>query len=298
MRQHLNNDLRSYPAEKTKGLVGTVILHLIAFVMLLIFGFSAPPPPESEEGIIVNFGTDETGTGFIEPTPVAESTPPPPATPAEAVTADEEPLLTQNNEEAPVVKKVDPEAERKRQEQIEADRIRREQLEAERIRREQEETERKRIEAEQKREADIADKTRAALTAARNAGTNTAGEGVTGGEGNQGVPQGDVNSQNRGEGGGLGDKGISYELGGRGYQKIPLPKYDYQGEGKVVVQISVNREGKVIQAVAGIKGSNTLDEYLLRVAKDAALEATFDPLPNAAPSSVQTGTITYIFVLK
>ena len=87
-------------------------------------------------------------------------------------------------------------------------------------------------------------------------------------------PTGSVDSKVRGEGGGLGDKGISYDLQGRGFQKLPTPKYDYQGEGRVVVEVSVDRSGKVIQAVPGIKGSTTLDEYLLKVAKDAALEAT------------------------
>ena len=48
--------------------------------------------------------------------------------------------------------------------------------------------------------------------------------------------------------------------------------YDYQEEGKVVVEVSVDRSGKVIQARPGIKGSTTLDDYLLNVAKEAALK--------------------------
>ncbi len=245
----------------------------------------------------MNFGTDETGAGLIEPSPAAfreETSPPLPA--EAAVRAEEEPVLTQNMEEAPEVKKVDPEADRKRQERIEAEKKRLADLEAERIRKEQEELERKRIEAEQQRQADIMNRTRNALASAKNAGTSSTGEGVTGGKGNQGSPTGAVDSQNRGDGSGLGDKGISYDLQGRGFQKLPLPKYDYQGEGKVVVEVSVDRSGKVIQAVPGIKGSNTLDEYLLRVAKEAALEARFEAKPDAP--AVQKGSITYNFVLK
>lgn len=85
-----------------------------------------------------------------------------------------------------------------------------------------------------------------------------------------------IDSKVRGEVGGTGDKGISYDLKGRGFQKLPPPKYDYQGEGRVVVEVSVDRSGKVIQATPGIKGSTTLDEYLLKVAKDAALESRFE----------------------
>ncbi|MBG0858864.1 MAG: hypothetical protein IQL11_05125 [Bacteroidales bacterium] len=297
MRPLPDNDLHKFPSERRKGVIGTVLIHLIVLILLIIVGFSVPPPPETEEGIIVNFGTDETGLGLIEPSPPAvqeETTPPDP--PDAAVKIKEEPLLTQNTEEAPEVKKVDPEAEKKRLEKIEADRKLKEQLEAERIKRELEEAERKRIAAEQQRQTDIMNKTRDALTASKNAGTKSTSEGVAGGQGNQGVPSGSVDSKNRGEGSGLGDKGISYDLAGRGFQKLPLPKYDYQDEGRVVVEVSVDRSGKVIQAVPGVKGSNTLNEYLLKVAKEAALEAQFDSNPNAPV--IQKGTITYNFVLK
>ena len=297
MQQLPNNDPYNFPSEKGKGIAGTIVFHLALLVLCLILGFSVPPPPESESGIVVNFGTDETGFGLIEPSLpeyLEEITPVAP-TVTEAAT-DDEPLLTQDNEEAPEVKKVDPEAEKKRLEEIEFQRIRREQLEAERIRKEQEEIERKRVEAEQKREAEITDRMKKALEDSKNAGTSSTGEGVAGGAGNQGVPSGDVNSQNRGEGGGTGTSGISYDLGGRGVQRLPLPKYDYQEAGRVVVEVSVDRSGKVIQAVAGIKGSTTLNEDLLKAAKEAAMQAQFQAKPDAPPT--QKGTITYNFVLK
>jgi colicin import membrane protein len=265
--------------------------------MLIVIAFAPPKPPETEEGILVNFGTNETGLGMIEPSPPPsqkETSPPPPVSSPKI--QKEEPLITQNNEEAPAVKKVDPEAEKKRLEKIEADRKLKEQMEAERIKREQEEAERKRIEAEQKRQSDIINKTREALANSKNAGTNSTSEGDKGGKGNQGVPTGSVDSKNRGEGSGLGTQGISYDLQGRGFQSLPTPKYDYQGEGRVVVDVSVDRSGKVIQAIPGTKGSTTLDEYLLRVAKEAALKARFDPKADAPP--VQKGTITYNFILK
>ena len=46
------------------------------------------------------------------------------------------------------------------------------------------------------------------------------------------------------------------------FRAFPSPKYDYQGEGRVVVEVSVDRSGKVVQAIPGTKGSTTLDEYL------------------------------------
>ncbi|MDQ1332008.1 MAG: colicin import rane protein, partial [Bacteroidota bacterium] len=67
MQPHPNNEIRKLPSETGKGIVGTVIIHLTVLAVLLVFGFSVPPPPEPEEGILVNFGVDETGAGLIEP---------------------------------------------------------------------------------------------------------------------------------------------------------------------------------------------------------------------------------------
>jgi hypothetical protein len=51
-----------------------------------------------------------------------------------------------------------------------------------------------------------------------------------------------------------------------------------------------------VSANPGIKGSTTLDEYLLKVAKEAAMKASFNSKPDAP--AVQKGTITYNFILK
>jgi colicin import membrane protein len=289
--------LRKLPSERKKGILGSAIIHVVLFVLLLILAFKAPKPPELEEGILVNFGTDETGIGAVEPSasPLQEEAAPPPPVPNK-VTENEEPVLTQQNEEAPEVKKVDPEAEKKRLEKLEADRVAREQMEAERKKREQEEQERKKIEADQKRQADIMNRTRDALSNSRNTATTSKGEGETGGQGNQGVPTGSVDSRNRGDGSGLGSNGISYSLEGRGVQLLPEPKYEYQAGGKVVVEVIVDRSGKVTQATPGRPGSTTLNEDLLRISKEAALKARFDAKPDAPV--IQKGTITYNFILK
>jgi len=299
LQPHPNNEFSKIPSEKKKGFAGTMIIHLVLFIFLVLVVISAPAPPEREAGILVNFGTDETGLGMIEPSSSAlqeEASPPPSARPK--VKTEDEPLLTQDDEEAPAVKKVDPDAEKKKLEKIEADKILKQQAEAERIRKQQEEIERKRIEAEQQRQAEIVNRTRNALANAKNAGISSTSEGVAGGTGNQGVPSGSVDSKIHAPGGGTGggDKAVSYDLQGRGYQSLPAPKYDYQGEGRVVVEVSVDRSGKVVQAIPGTKGSTTLDEYLLRVAKDAALKAVFEVKKDAP--AVQKGTITYNFILK
>ncbi len=298
MQPQLNNDIRRIPSEKKKGIIGTSILHIVLLILLIVVAFAPPKPPETEEGIMVNFGTDETGLGMIEPSPPPvqqeASVPPPKAAPK---VQNDEPLLTQNNEEAPEVKKLDPEVEKKRLEKVEADRKQKEQLESERKKKLAEEAERKIIEAEQKRQADIMNNTRDALANSKNAGTTSTSEGEAGGKGNQGVQTGSVDSKNRGEGSGLGNQGnISYDLGGRRSLSLPIPDYIYQEQGKVVVEVRVDKSGKVIQAIPGIKGSTILDDYLLKVAKEAALKARFEAKSDAP--AVQKGTITYNFMLK
>lgn len=297
--QHLqNSDLRKLPSEKGKGIAGAAVIHLVLFALTLLVSFTFTTPPEISEGILVNFGTDETGSGLVEPSPspsMEQSAPPLPDNSAREPSV--EAVATQDfDKEAPEVKKSDPEAERKKRELAEAEKIRKAELEAERVKKAQEEAERKRVEEEQKRMNDIINKTKANISNAKNTGTSTTSEGVTGGTGNQGVTTGSVDSNVRGPGSGSGTEGVSFDLAGRSFQTLPAPKYDYQGEGKVVVEIFVDRTGKVTQATPGVKGSTTLDEYLLKVAREAALKTIFDPKPDAPPT--QKGTITYNFKLK
>lgn len=91
-------------------------------------------------------------------------------------------------------------------------------------------------------------------------------------------------------------KGVDFSLAGRsGFGKWPLPEYNVQKEGKVVVEITVDKQGKVVRAIGGVKGSTTADADLIRAAEEAAKKATFNVDLNA---SLQTGTITYIFRLE
>lgn len=275
----------------------TVVIHLLLVLFLVLASFKVRPtmPVEVEEGLLVNFGFDETGLGLFEPAPVAEALPSPPAA---GETTDDDAILTQEFEEAPEVKKKEPSAEevRRLEEARAAEVKRRQETEAERRRIEEENAERIRREEEERRRNQINNRTRNAFGNAGNVGESGASEGVAGGEGNQGVETGSPGAPNYGPGGGVGDGAPSYRLGDRRVQSLPVPRYDKQTEGVVVVEISVDRNGNVTKAVPGVKGSNTLDEYLLREARDAAMKAKFDR-SDSAPL-LQKGTITYNFKLK
>ena len=72
------------------------------------------------------------------------------------------------------------------------------------------------------------------------------------------------------------------------------PSYDSKEQGKVVVTIKVDKQGKVVNAVAGAKGTNVSDQTLWQLAKDAALRSSFVADTNAPET--QVGTITYNFI--
>ena len=289
-----------------RGITGTLIFHVGLAILLFFSGLITPLPLPEEEGILLNFGTSPEGEGLIEPsatlqTQAAEQHEPIPSETAIQSGKTEEEILTQDFEEAPVVesdKKTSEnlieekalEEERKREEELEKQRL--EKIERERL----EELERQR--QEEKRIQEINDRTRNALSNSRNNADNTAtGEGETTGQGNQGSETGSVNSDNHSSGiSGLGDKGISYSLEGRTPQLLPKPEYNYQAEGIVVVEVTVNQNGNVTKATAGVKGSTTLDSNLLKAAQKAALAAKFDRKPSAA--AFQKGTITYHFLLQ
>lgn len=311
------------------GITGTIIFHAVLLILLYIFGFRQLIP-DTEEGILINFGDSPTGTGNIEPksAPVVRNTPPPPppqtTTPkvSTPTTSDGEKLNTQDfeesvamksaeekrkKEEAKKRKQLEDDAKRKKQEElaekqrleaIEAEKQRK--LEEERVRLEQERLERERLEQEEReakaRQAEAINKRTAnVFAAAGKAAGNSTSEGDTIGTGNQGSPNGDPNSTSR-TGSGLGTSGNSYSLAGRSLiGTLPSPVYNIQEEGIVVVQIEVDRNGRVMSATPILRGSTTQNSQLWQKARDAAMRAKFNA--NPAATSKQLGTITYHFQL-
>ena len=77
---------------------------------------------------------------------------------------------------------------------------------------------------------------------------------------------------------------------------LPLPSYNSQNQGRVVVAVTVDQNGVVTKAQAQAQGSTVQDAVLWRAAEEAARKARFN-VKRDAPV-FQTGTITYNFVLK
>jgi len=330
----------SYFAKHKRGFIGTIIFHVVVLILLLLFGFFTPLPLPGEEGILVNFGNSQQGSGPKEPAPSKKVSPPvvrqekkkatpPPTSPPKSTPKVTQPkakeeVMTQDYEKTVAVETAKQKAEElkkqkelekqrqleKQRKEEELERQRKADLERKRLaeierkkqaeeaeRRRKAEEERKRKEEEQRKITEINSRASNAFGAG-GAGTDdskSTGEGATYQGGNQGSPNGSANSTNYGDGGGAG-KGISFSLAGRSAQSLPKPYYPGNEEGIVVVQVTVDKYGKVTSAEPGARGSTTYNSQLLAAAKKAALKAKFN-VDESAPA-FQQGTITYHFVLN
>ncbi len=84
---------------------------------------------------------------------------------------------------------------------------------------------------------------------------------------------------------------ITYFLKDRHKIKIPVPTYKCEGSGKVIVNIEVNRKG--IISSFSIDKNSTLDDCLIKAAKESVKRSKFNKKQDAPLK--QRGTITYVF---
>lgn len=125
------------------------------------------------------------------------------------------------------------------------------------------------------------------------AGTGS-GSGTGSGTGNgSGIGSGTGSGVGSGNGSGTGS-GNSFELTGRSAKFFPKPTYDSPEQGIIVVNIKVDKNGKVTYASAGAKGTTISEISLRQQAEAAARRTTFTPKADAPDE--QRGTITYKFV--
>lgn len=263
---------------KKKSMTITVVLHVIILILLFYIGFTyLDPPPEN--GIAVNFGTTETGSGNIQPLEKIKSapkqeTPPPVEQPKSEIKED---VVTQDSEDAPVIKK-----EETKKEQV---------------------TPPKKVEPKKpvKKPDPTPDKsTSDALSSLINGpksdGTAKGSEGNDRTGGDKGDPNGDPNANSYyGTGKGLDGDG-NYLLGGRKALNKEKFLQDCNEAGIVVVSIEVDRNGNVIKATPGVRGTTNNSRCLLEPAKRAAMATRFNS-DSKAPAK-QIGKIIYKFSLS
>lgn len=310
------------------GIALTLLFHTALIVLLSVLALTATPI--EEEGLLVNYGDSPSGSGASEPAPARQTepaaqpepapeqpAPPAPAQPAPAPKVAGEKVDTQDFEEAAALREAKAKAEADARAKAEAEARAKAEAEARakakaeadaRAKAKAEAEAKARAEAEAKARAEAAARAKAEAEARAKAQAQSAiskgfagkgtgssqSEGSTTGAGNQGSLTGSVDSKNRGVGVGGGN---SFSLAGRSLVgALPKPSYNVQEEGVVVVEITVDKYGKVTGANVRMQGTTIQNTQLWEVAKQAALKAKFNEKPDAA--AIQKGTITYSFKLE
>ena len=266
----------------------------MVILVLLLFVVGALPymDPPLEYGVAVNFGTSEVGSGEVQPLKPVKSEPKEvitepvvketkvEETKAEPTKSEQpaEKVLTEDNAEAIAMKKQKEAADAK----AKADA--KEKAEVERAEKAKEAAEAKK----RQEEADKKAKLDALIGGVKKSdGKTTGGEGHDGKPGDKGQLDGDpyAPSYFGQPGSGSGGSGGGYGLRGRGTPSNGKVVPDCYEEGRVVVEIHVNREGRVVKAVPGQKGT-TGNICLYEAARKTALTYKWPADAKAPPNQI------------
>ena len=254
--------------EEKKSFAITSIIFVILFILFFYLGLtSLDPPPEN--GIAVNFGTTEFGSGNIQPTEAIQSAPK--AVAAKEAAASNENVLSQDIEEAVVIKeakKIQPTKETAKEE----------------------------VKPKPKEIPKPSKSTSDALSSLINGpksdGKAQGGEGNDNVAGDKGSPNGNPYANSYyGSGSGSGN-GSGWGLNGRSISSRGKEVQKCNEFGTVVVQITVNRNGNVI-AAKYTKGTTNTNPCLIEPALATARKYRWQPDPKAPET--QIGFITVNF---
>ena len=247
--------------KKDKGIaiVGTIVVHALVVLVLFLMAFRTPLPLPGEEGVEVDLGMMDQGMGNIQPEKPAI---PMAAQPQQQQNKSKEDIVTQNDDEAPAIEK--PKNTKPKQEP--------------------KPVEEPKPTVNQK-----------ALFKGSNNPQAGGSEGITGQPGDQGKPNGLAGIKKYDGNGGKGN-GTGYDLGGRGAKSLHRPDDDFSEEGRIVVDIWVNRAGQVVRAEVATKGTDIINNAMRQKAIQAGKRSTFASDPDAPEE--QHGTITYTFVIN
>ena len=282
-----------------------MLLSLLVLVLFYI-GLTYFDPPE-EKGIAVNFGTMDFGSGNRQPAKRIKSEPKeipkPPNEPQKEVVEEEE-VIEETSQPKQEVQKEAPSEKVLTQEREESMRLKQEmeakrkgeetakktQAEAERI-----EREREAAEARKKAEEEAKKKKLDALMGGigKSEGTDSGSEGDDGLPGDKGNPEGNPYATSSYGAPGAGTGG--YGLNGRSLVSKGKVQQECNEDGRVVVRIVVDRNGKVIKATPGVKGTTNNAPCLLEPAKKTAFLHRWN-LDANAPSQ-QVGFVVVNFKL-
>ncbi len=127
-------------------------------------------------------------------------------------------------------------------------------------------------------------------------------QGIAGGKGDQGNPNGSPNSDSykgnaaSGNGGNGGNSGVSIRSGldGRRITKLPSFEDDFNENAKVAVDITVDKAGNVTMAIVNQRGTTTTNQNVRNIALRKARSLKL----NSGNTDEQTGTLVFNFKLR
>jgi hypothetical protein len=288
------DNFESWKNVKASGYTALVCAMLLCILLFVKWTLPNIPPPPDEEGIEVNLGNSDFGSGKDQPFLPGKAAPVDRQdyTPPKAVKAPVEDVkdfeTDDKDADAPVIKKpvvTKPNATKIPDKEI---------VKSKPVRNPQPVTE---------PAAPAPPRPKAVFKGVN--GTGTGGneadnykkggsEGVAGGRGDQGAPGGNPESDNY-KGGGTGNSGVAKlrGLNGRNIIKRPSFEDDFNENAKVAVDIKVDEAGNVVEAEYQPRGSTTSDANLKAIAIRKAKQVKFNP-----GSDESTGTLQFNFKLK
>ena len=121
-------------------------------------------------------------------------------------------------------------------------------------------------------------------------------QGIAGGNGDQGRPDGNPNSDSYTGNGGTGSSGVRIRSGlsGRRFTRLPSFTDEFNQNAKVAVDIVVDKEGNVISATVNPRGTTTTNANIRSIATRKARQLKL----NAGGDDEQSGTILFDFKLR
>ncbi|WP_119793103.1 energy transducer TonB [Flavobacterium anhuiense] len=297
----------SISSDQKKSLLFTTAIYAVIILLLLFIRFWPPYNPENNValadggggggGVTINFGDSDLGSGANYKSEVLDVKNKVKQAPAKA-TPEEESIITQENTTADNDVVIPTKEKPKKPVPVE-----------------------KPIQKPVPEKPKVSNSTNDALASIMK-GSNKGGDGDDKAAGNKGKSNGSLNSNgyygSGGSGGGTGGGngtgngigtgsgygagsgggsggGSGYSLNGRKALSKPAPKYTCNEQGRVVVEVTVDQNGKTISATPGVKGTTNTASCLLEQAKIAALNTKWSADANAAAK--QVGKIIYNFSL-
>ncbi len=287
--------------EREKNIKAAAYTGIICAALFIIFFFAKwtlpqIPPPIMEEGIEVNLGNSDEGLGDVapqipgEPAAAKEEsfTPPPTAKPApqeeQSIAGDEneaEDIPIVNKNPKPIVKTTP----------VNRDVVRTPKITAPAV--------------VNPAPTPAPPKPKAVYKGGTNNGSggngadtynNARNQGIAGGRGDQGNPNGNPNSDSYKGNASSGNSGVRIRSGlsGRRFTQLPSFEDDFNENAKVAVDITVDNGGNVVSAAVNPRGTTTTNAGIRGIALRKAKQLKL----NAGNDDEQTGTIVFDFRLR